>query len=540
MSSVTPPGAVLHPAQQLAAAAVAHPDKAAVMHGERVMTYGELARQASGVAHLLRDMGVRPGDRVATLVRKDPEAIVAFLGVMSLGAAFVPLDCNNPPAMAQALLRRAGVSACIVDASFWEALTRLGLPDVHHPTILIRTRYDGPGEVAASSLESVEQIAADPGPTQAPHVRFWEEAVRDWSAPPPAVPHLGGETVVYLNITSGTTGRAKGAVTTAGHIHWNTRAAVEHFRMTSDDVHCCMMPPFVHPHELFARPLALGGTMVLTQSIRPDVVARVLAARGVTCFMAVATIYETLTRLTREKAYDLNALRVAESGGMHVPATLTQRFQDRHGAHLLPVWGSTETAGIALATPLPEVASPRPGSMGVALPYYDIQLLDDQGDVIAHAKPDVIGALHVMGPAVCNEYAGDPEETANAFGPHGFRTGDNVRRDADGFHYFEGRAVGMLKVGGMKVFPTVVEETLREHPAVAETVVVKVDDALRGEAARAVVVLRDDSASDTVDAAALRRFLETRLHRYKVPRYIDIIEAIPKTPGGKIAWRMLS
>jgi len=320
-------------------------------------------------------------------------------------------------------------------------------------------------------------------------------------------------------------------VTTLGNLLANTEASVAAFGLLPDDVHLCLMPVFVHPHETLLRPLCLGGPMVLCDRISARAVAEACARHKVTALMAVAAIYETLLRLPAGAGNPLGTVRVAESGGMHVPAALARGLAARFGARILPVWGSTETTGVALAN--------RPGDthapcrLGRPVAGYTVRVVREDGGEAAVGEP---GELVISGPGVCPGYFG--EEARPEFRLYGgrFRTGDVVRREADGSYFFAGRQSMLLKVGGMKVFPVEIEEALRAHPDVAECIVVPVSDELRGEVAKAVVVPREGAA---LTSGGLRRFLAGRLHRMKMPRVIEIRNALPRTPGGKIAWRAL-
>jgi long-chain acyl-CoA synthetase len=238
-----------------------------------------------------------------------------------------------------------------------------------------------------------------------------------------------------------------------------------------------------------------------------------------------------LLRLPASSDNPLAGLRVAESGGMHVPTALADGLAARFGVSILPVWGSTETTGVALAM--------RPGEtyasccLGRPVPGYDVRVEREDGEETANGEP---GELVVSGPGVCPGYFGEISLPEFRLHKGRFRTGDIVVREADGRFYFAGRQSMLLKVGGMKVFPVEIEEALRTHPDVAEVIVIPVADNLRGEVAKAVVVPKPGAHLDVLQ---LRHHLSGRLHRLKMPRIIEIRDALPRTPGGKIAWRTL-
>ena len=174
-----------------------------------------------------------------------------------------------------------------------------------------------------------------------------------------------------------------------------------------------------------------------------------------------------------------------------------------------------------------------PCRLGRPAPGYEARVVREDGEEAAAGEP---GELVVSGPGVCPRYF--EEEGRPEFRLYGgrFRTGDVVRREADGVFYFAGRQSMLLKVGGMKVCPVEIEEALRAHPDVAECIVIPIADSVRGEAAKAVVAPRPGASLTVGD---VRRFLAARMHRMKLPRVIEIRDALPRTPGGKIAWRAL-
>ncbi|EKO40739.1 MAG: acyl-CoA synthetase (AMP-forming)/AMP-acid ligase II [Solidesulfovibrio magneticus str. Maddingley MBC34] len=476
----------------------------AILAGDASVSHEALAEAALRLAGRLADLGLTPGQRLAVYARKTPEAVIAFLAAAAAGGVFFPLDPNQPPDVTRAILDRLAPAVLVVAAEYLPALAALYPEGAPMPTVVC----DG---TAPAGKPALAELAAGPMPA--------------------ALPRVGPHDPVYLNFTSGTTGAPKGAVTTLGNLLANTRAAIDAFALTPDDVHLCMMPVFVHPHETLLRPLALGGTMVLCDRVSSRAVAEACSRHQVTALMAVAAIYETVLRLPAGADNPLATVRVAESGGMHVPSALAVGLRQRFGASILPVWGSTETTGVALAN--------RPGDayapccLGRPVPGYDVAVVREDGSPCAPGEP---GELVISGPGVCPAYFGEePRPEFRLYGGR-FRTGDEVFHDEDERFFFAGRQSMLLKVGGMKVFPVEIEEALRQHPDVAEAVVIPVADALRGEAAKAVVAPKNGAS---LSPGELRRFLSGRLHRLKMPRVIEIRDALPRTPGGKIAWRAL-
>jgi len=358
----------------------------------------------------------------------------------------------------------------------------------------------------------------------------WKTVVSENYPDKPSV-KVQEDDLVYLNFTSGTTGIPKAAVATHANIYWNTLASIEALTLTPDDIHLCLFPVFGHPHELFARPLFLGGTMVLIDNISPKNIAKAISNHRVTCMMGVASIYQSLIRFYDSHPFDVSSLRVPESGGMHIHASLACQFRERLGISMIPVWGSTETMGIAFANRVD--LTQRLGAIGKPCPYYEAKIVGKDGE---EAAENEIGELAVKGPAVSEGYLENPEETAKCMKDGWFFTDDLARRDGDGYFYFVGRKSGMIKVAGMKVYPLEIEDVLSSHPKIAEAAVTRVHDRSHGEMPKAVIVLE---AGEQVDRMDIRRYCEARMAKYKVPRVIEFRTELPKSSGGKVLYRLL-
>lgn len=494
--------------EMLRKSAAGYPDKVAIRQKSRTVTYDELLYRSEGLAAALLKSGLKKGDKVGVLLPKTPEIFISFLGVAMAGCVYVPLDPTPPRTNLRYVLDLTSPAALIVHAELYPVLSEIELPC--DKIIVV-------GEKPSLQCLGWDEITSRNRALMPGSVDFPQSSDRD---------------VVYLNFTSGTTGVPKGAVTTHSNIYWNTISAVETLGLDSDDVHLCMFPVFVHPHELFARSLYLGGTAVLVDSIYPKSVAKAVSEYKITAMMAVAAIYDAFTRQHETSPLDFGALRIPESGGSFAGAPLVQRFEDLFGTPIYPVWGSTETTGIALAVP-PAKGTYRPDSMGKPCRYYEVEIVDEDG---APAPPEVAGEMMVKGPAVCGAYYKNPAESNLHMRDGWFATGDLARKDAEGFFYFMDRKTRMMKVAGMKVFPSEIEKAIMKHPNVREVAVSKIFDRVHGEMPKAYIVLKDGGA---LDKNEIRRHCEEMIAGYKIPRSIKVMDSLPKTPGGKINYSQL-
>lgn len=481
------------------------PEKTAIICGNSKISYREFHEKSRTLANFLISIGLKKGDRVGIVLQKTPEVIISFLGVACAGGIVFPVDYNQTQENIEYLLKQTNPTMMIVDGQFQHLIP-------HFEGHCSENKIIVTGQEMTNKHLSWEDVFAKPS-LNAPDV-----SIRD-------------EDVVYLNFTSGTTGFPKGAITTHANIYWNTLSAIESLGLTEEDIHVCMFPVFSHPHELFARSLYLGGTAVLIEGIYPKTVAAAISDHRVTCMMAVASIYDTLARLPLSAPFDLSSLRIPESGGMFTHPTLEEKFRERFGVSIIPVWGSTETSGIALVSPVS--GERRSGSMGKPSPYYDVKVVGEEGREL---PPDQVGEMVIKGPGVCSGYYNQPAETEMYMKDGWYCTSDMVKKDRDGYYYFASRKTGMMKVAGVKVFPLEIEGVLLNHPLIEEAAVFKIQDRLRGEVPKAVIVVKDGFE---LGKEEVQKYCEEKMSRIKVPSVIEFRTKLPKTPGGKILYREL-
>jgi long-chain acyl-CoA synthetase len=499
-------GVALTIGEMLARSVVAWPEKAAILSGEGELSYRDLAAQAQAIACYLARSGVGKGDRVGFLVEKTTEAIIGFIGVALSGAVFVPIDYSQAGSRIQQSVDLVAPSAMIVTAGCVHLLKEL---DIRCPTsriLIVRARAGG-------------------GYTT------WETALREGMRAMIRLPDVNAGDLVYLNMTSGTTGAPKAVATTHANIYWNTVAVTHSLGMTTSDVYACLFPVFGHPHELFARPLYLGGTTVLVADPNPGTVVRAINDYRITCLHAAASLYAVLVHFCEIHSVFLRSLRVAESGGMPVAGDLARRFKMKFGIPIVPVWGSTETSGVAFACSDDDPWTE--GAIGRPCPHYEVMVVNEQGERVPEG---VVGEMAVKGPAVCSEYYLNPGETAARIHDGWFHTDDLAYKMRDGSYCFAGRKSGMIKVAGVKVTPFEIEEVLRSHVGILEAAVVATPDRTHGEVPKAVIVLRPGAKADAAD---IKTHCMKRLPAIKIPRIVQFVGALPRTATGKVCYDAL-
>ena len=269
----------------------------------------------------------------------------------------------------------------------------------------------------------------------------------------------------------------------------------------------------------------------MVDKIYPKSIAEAIAKHKVTTMMGLSPMYETLIELIEHRTYDLSSLRVPESGGMHTRIELIERFRQETSVPIIPVWGSTETTGIALAN-RPTEHMPA-GSVGKPCASYEVKIVDENDNELPDGE---IGEMTFRGPAVIQNYYGNSINGKICFKNSWYYSGDLGRKDKDGNFYFVDRKTGMMKVAGLKVYPMEIEIVLMSHPDIKEAAVISVKDRLRGEVPKAIIVGRNGNILTEEDIVG---FCKKRLPHYKLPRMVEIRESLPKIGSGKINKKVL-
>lgn len=476
------------------------PNARALIGEHRTWSWAELNDEVDRVACLFEAVGVRAGDPVGFLLNKRPEVVIGFLACARMGAIQVPVNFKLHPDQVSDQFTTAGIHAVVTEVQHDTLLKHL-LPLVPDPRQVIYV--DAPARHGETSWSAKDAFAG-----------------RRPAFEPTA------DTVCYYNYTSGSTGRPKGASTTSRNIVVNAIATSVGLGFQPDDVYMGMFSVFAHPHELFHRSIVYGGAFVVVDSLNPRMVADAINTHGITWMMAVPSFYEMLLDYLDGSDLQLPSLRVLEAGGAYVSPEMHSRMEKRFNARFLPVWGCTEATGVGLG--MLANATLRPGSTGKPIPTYAIRIVDESG---ADVPPGDAGELWIKGPAIIGSYVNMPAETSAQIHDGWYATSDLVRQDEDGFVYFTGRRSEMLKIGGIRVFPLEIEQVIQQHPEVRDVVVVRAEERLRGEVARAIVTTRPGS---TLNARKVQAYCRDRMALYKVPRIVEFWSEIPKLPNGKI------
>lgn len=467
--------------------------------GGRRLSYADMQHLVQRVAGALLRLQVVPGDRVVAQVEKSPEAVALYLACLQVGAAFVPLNTAYTFAELEYFLGDADPSLAIVGPSQLEQVMSIA------------------GRCGVERVETLDERGG--GSLLAAGADFAEPGSTDRREP---------NSLAALLYTSGTTGRSKGAMLSRANLASNAETLAQAWEFTADDVLLHALPIF-HVHGLFVAintVLAAGSSMLFLSKFDADEVVRLLPRA--TVMMGVPTFYTRLLQhsgLTREL---VDEVRLFVSGSAPLLAETHREFQSRTGHAILERYGMSETL---MNTSNPYRGERIPGSVGSPLPGVEVRIADpDSGEVLE--RPDTIGMIEVRGPNVFGGYWRMPEKTAAEFRHDGFFiTGDLGKRDARDYIYIVGRGKDLIITGGYNVYPVEVELAIDALPEVSESAVIGVPHPDFGEGVTAVVVL---NAGTDIDEESIRRELEQRLAKFKLPKRVLFVPELPRNTMGKV------
>ena len=467
-----------------------------ILPGGQSITYARFLALSSHIANALRQAEVTPGDRVVVQVDKSPESLALYVACVQAGAIFLPLNPAYTPAEVEYFIGDAEPRLVVCDPSAQDALTLLA---TSHRAGLMTLDGGGSGSLANAARRT-----------------------RDVFSP---VPRSTEDTAAIL-YTSGTTGRAKGAMLTHGNLLSNARVLADYWHFAREDILLHALPIF-HTHGLFTATnvtVAAGGAMIFLPRFDVDAVIDRLPAA--TAMMGVPTFYTRLLdsdRFTRERVAHM---RLFVSGSAPLLEETHEAFTARTGHRVLERYGMTETN---MNTSNPYDGDRRAGTVGFPLPGTALRIADpDSGEKLPRGD---IGVIEVKGPNVCSGYWRNPEKTAAEFRKDGFFiTGDLGRIDERGYVTIVGRAKDLIISGGYNVYPKEIERVIDAIPGVTESAVIGVPHRDFGEAALGIIVRADPA----LDEQAVMATVTSSLARFKHPKRLYFADELPRNAMGKV------
>ena len=476
------------------------PERAALAFEGQTWSYAHMQQRIEQLAGRLHGLGVRRGDRVAFIGLNQPMFLFSLFASARLGAIFVPLNFRLTGPEVAANVQDADASILIADAA--------------HRNLVNGVRGD---------LASVQCFLS-------------EDETDGWQLIDGCRPilteqvHVSPDEVAVIMYTSGTTGRTKGAMLSHANLWWSNINAMHNFDVLADDVTLAAAPLF-HIGGLNVLTLVTlqkGGLVLLHRSFDPALALAEMQRHRITTMFGVPAMFQFMARHTSFADADLSSLRMLVCGGAPCPGSLLKIWQDR-GVPIQQGYGLTETAPM-VSFLAPECAVSKLGSSGRPPLFTEVRLIHRDGKPVT--EPGLKGEILARGPNVMRGYWRNPTATDEAIDPDGwFHTGDIGWMDSEGFLTICDRVKDMIISGGENIYPAEVENVVNQHPAVADGAVIGVPDEKWGETVCAVVALKP---GQRLELEHLREFAGRQLARYKLPRRLEIVPALPRNATGKV------
>ena len=505
-----------NPTEELLGKAVAagRGEHTAVLFEDQRLTYNQLLTQANKFASALRGLGVNEGDRIILRTPNIPPALVANFAILKLGAVCTP---TSP------LFSRTEIAHVANDS---EAVA-----------IIISAALLGEVEAARDSFQTIKHIivaGGDAAELKAKGFLAYGELLQSGAATLDPVLRKR-EDVGLLLYTSGTTGRPKGTV----HFVEELLIVPDSFgkygwRVTENDVIGGSAPlAFGAGYSSYASiPFRFGAAASLIPKFEPEKMFDTIQKHHISILTLAPTAYRKMLQVPdAEKKYDLSSLRVCTGGGESLTAPTYHAWKETFGLEIFEGLGTTEMMYVFASNVVSRKA--KPGSFGQAVPGYELKVIDEEDK---DAKAGTIGQFVACGPTG-TIYWRDPDKQRHAITADGWnRAGDFVHADEDGYFWFVSRQDDIIKSSGYRIGPEEIEVTLATHPAVADVAVIGVPDEVRGQIAKAFVVLKP---GQSVGSEEMIAFCKGKVATYKLPREVVIVNELPRTPTGKLLRRVL-
>ena len=479
-----------------------NPERTALVFEGETLSYGDFGDRVRRQAQLLRDEGVCVGDRVGYLGFNHPALLETLFAAQTLGAIFVPLNFRLTAEELTFIINDAGIHTLVVDDALRPVL------EPARDNLFCRHYFSSEGEADGWRHLATERAAAQP----------IAGAVS-----------VDQHDIAVIMYTSGTTGLPKGAMLTHGNLLWNNINASMAFGASRDDVVLTAAPLF-HIGGLNVMTLHtfhVGASVVLMRNFEPGEVLENFQKYKVTHMFGAPAMFLFVSQQPQFADTDLSSIQTLICGAAPVPESLIELWGAR-GVPFCQGYGLTETAPFS-AFLTPEWAVSKLGSAGQPPIFSDTRIVDAENQPLPAGER---GEICLRGPNIMKGYWNRPDATADAIDKEGwFHSGDIGYLDEDGFLFICDRLKDMVISGGENVYPAEVEGVLYKHEAISEVAVIGTPDEKWGEAVTAIVALHE---GQSLTLEELREFAEPHLARYKLPLRLEIVDALPRNPAGKV------
>ena len=490
-----------------------YPDKKAIWYSDNWMTFSQIDSLSNKLGNYLKENGIQRGDRVALLYENSFDYIISYYAILKIGAITVALNTDTTSEALIYLLNDSDAKAIITNNKYsrqlFPALEKLS--NLKHIIINIEDlpQYE---KLENKNLIKLSEIYIH-SKSNHPGVRCID---------------IDLASIVY---TSGSTGKPKGVTLSHLNIVSNTRSIVEYLELTQNDRIMDVLPfYYIYGKSLLNTHFYAGGSVVIDNRFAfPNVILATMHKTQATGFSGVPSTFMILLNQSSVRKYKFESLRyLTQAGGAMAPIIQKEVAKVFAPAKLYIMYGATE-ASARLSYLDPKMLKEKWGSIGKAIPNVDLFIANEQGKELPQGK---IGEIVARGSNLTAGYWNDPDETSKALKNGLYYTGDLGRMDEDGFLYVVGRIKDMIKVGGERISAKEIEEAILEIKEVHEAAVIGVEDQTLGEAIKAFIVSKDKN--NGIDQNTIRDILRHKLPSFKIPKYFEFRENLPKNESGKI------
>ena len=478
------------------------PNKIALYDGKKSITYGELNNQVDILASALISLGIKSGDIVCAYLPNCIEYVLVVLSVARARAIFSPINPRYKSVEISEILQQSKPNIIFTNVeqakNINEVLSRWA---IKKPVVIEIDGQDTDGNISLEKLLTADKIK---------------------------IPDCSESQFFSLMFTSGTTGKAKGALAThKARMIWVLNAVIQ-YGLNSQDIYLGTMPQ-VHSAGLTftLMHLYVGATVRIMPHFDADEFIKIVEAEGITSSLTVPTMLTMLVEQLEKNKQDLNAtqLKRVVTCGSPLPVNTKKRVLDKISKQLFDYYGSTESNSMSVLRPEDQLRKPE--SVGQAFRGVRLKIMNID-DV--ECSVGEVGEVWCINPSVMTEYLNRPKENMEAFTDRWYHTGDYGFLDEEGYLHLAGRLNDVIISGGVNIYPAEIEQVLMTHPNVLDAAVVGVEDPKWGQAVKAYLVTR---GHENIEIAEIQAFCEKQVAAYKKPRYVEFREFLPKNAGGK-------
>jgi fatty-acyl-CoA synthase len=513
--------------------ALRYPDHPAIHYYGSDVTYRELQSQAEAIAGHLQQAGVKKGDRVLLYMQNSPQYIIGFFGILRADAVVVPVNPMNRTTELEYLISDTQAKAAICSQELLEYLAA----HVGKSTLsdIIVTAY---GEYLKQPTDLVlPDIVSEPARNcSAPGITPWHSVIE--AAKAPSAITAGPNDLAVIPYSSGTTGNPKGCV----HTHHSVMATTVYGAVWSnaqhDIIHLVSVPMFhvTGMQSCMNSTLYVGGTLVVMTRWDRKVAAQLIQRCKVNTWRNISTMVVDMLSDPDIDQYDISSLKSIGGGGAAMPAAVAGKLASKTGLTYMEGYGLSETMAPTHVNP-PQACKAQ--CLGIPLIGVDSRVINV--DTLEEVGPGVTGEIIMRGEQIFQGYWNRPDATEEAFieleGQRFFRSGDLGHYDEEGYFFLVDRVKRMINASGYKVWPAEVESLMYAHPAIREVCVISAPHPRRGETVKAYVVLA--TGQEGTSEEDIISWCHENMAAYKCPAKIEFTDSIPRSPTGKIMWRLL-